>query len=90
MATVEVVVVSLGPLMRLGLDELCAGLEVEVVPLVAVALGAVVVVSTLVWLFRTGLLLLLASSRLLIAALFSRSSSSSSSRADFSFLHPAV
>ena len=90
MATVEVVVVSLAPLMRFGLDELRAGLEVEVVPLVAVALGAVVVVSALVWLFRTGPLLLLASSRLLIAALFSLSSSSSSSRADFSFLHPAV
>ena len=79
MATVEVVVVSIAPLMRLGLDELSAGLEVEVVPLVAVALGAVLVVSPLVWLFRTGLLLLFASSRLLIAALFSRSSSSRSS-----------
>ena len=88
MATVEVVIVSFAPLIRFGLGKLRAGLEVEVVPFVAVTLGAVVVVSVLVLLFRTGLLLLLASSRLLIAALFSRSSSSSSSRADFSFLNP--
>ena len=79
MATVEVVVVSLAPLMRFGLDELRAGLEVEVVPLVAVALGAVVVVSPLMWPFKTGLLLLFPSSRLLIAALFSCSSSSRAS-----------
>ena len=72
-------VVSLAPLVRLGPDEFNAGLEVEVVPLVAVALGAVVVVSPLVRPFNTGLLLLFPSSRLLIAALFNRSSSSRAS-----------
>ena len=73
------VVAPLAPLMRLGLNELDAGLEVEVVPLVAVALGAVVVVSPLMRPFNTGLLLLFPSSMLLIAALFSRSSSSRAS-----------
>ena len=68
-------IVSFAPLIRFGLGESCAGLEVEVV---AVALGATVV-SVLVFLFSTGLLLLRASIILLIAALFSRSSSSSSS-----------
>ena len=62
-----------------GLNRLNAGLEVEVVPLVTVALGAVVVVSPLMRPFNTGLLLLFASSKLLIAALFNRSSSSRSS-----------
>ena len=66
--------VSFAPLVRFGLGESCAGLEVEVA---AVASG-VIVVSVLVFLFNTGLLLLRASIILLIAALFSRSSSSSS------------
>ena len=71
---VEVVVVPLAPLMLLGLDGLGAGLEAEVVPLVAVALEAVVV-APLKRLFKTGLLLLFPSNRLLMAALFNRSSS---------------
>ena len=79
MVEVDVAVVPPVPPMRPGLNRLNAGLEVEVVPLVTVALGAVVVVSPLIWPFNTGLLLLLASSRLLIAALFNRSSSSRAS-----------
>ena len=71
---VEVAVVPLAPLMRLGLDGLDVGLEAEVVPLVVVALEAVVV-APLRRLFKTGLLLLFPSNRLLMAALFNQSSS---------------
>ena len=67
---VEVVVAPFASLMRLGLDRL----EVEVAPLVAVALE-VVVVAPLRRLFKTGLFLLFPSNRLLMAALFNRSSS---------------
>ena len=69
------VVAPLAPLVRLGLTGLDAEVEVDVAPLVAVALE-VVVVAPLRRLFKTGLLLLLPSSRLLMAALFNRSSSS--------------
>ena len=72
-------VVPLVPLVRFSLVELCAGLEVEAAPLVAVALGEMVVASPPVRPFNTGLLLLLPSSRLLIAALLSCSSLSRAS-----------
>ena len=65
--------------MWFNLVELGAGLEVEVVPLVAVALGVMVVASPPVRPFNTGLLLLFPSSRLLMAALLSRSSLSRAS-----------
>ena len=83
-------VVPLVPLVRFSLIEMGAGLEVEAAPLVAVALGVMVVASPSVQPFNTGLLLLFPSSRLLMAALLSRSSSSRASWASFFFLHPLV
>lgn len=80
-------VVLLVLLVRFGLIEIGVGLEVEAeaAPPMAVALGVLVVTSS-VRSFNTGLLLILPSSRLLIAALLSFSSSSDS----FFFLHPIV
>ena len=69
------VVAPLAQLVRLGLTGLDVEVEVDVAPLVAVALEVVVIVP-LRRLFRAGLLLLLPSSKLLMAALFNRSSSS--------------
>ena len=72
-------VVPLVPLVRFNLIEMGAGLEVKAAPLIAVALGVLVVASPPVRPFNTGLLLLLPSSMLLIAALLSCSSSSRAS-----------
>ena len=69
------VVAPLALLVRLGLIGLNVEVEVDVAPLVAVALEVVVIVP-LRRLFKTGLLLLLPSSKLLMAALFNLSSSS--------------
>ena len=67
------VVAPLAPLVRLGLIGLDVEVEVDVAPLVAVALEVVVIVP-LRRLFKAGLLLLLPSSKLLMAALFNLSS----------------